>query len=889
MAQGSGRGYWQQRLEYDITARLDESRGVLSGTQQVRYHNHSPDTLRTISFHLYLNAFRPGSRWADADSAEGRRRFNDLTDPHYAYNRIANVSVVTGGQAAGRPVGPADGRAGGTAAGRTGGPGDLALTPIYPFAPDSTIVRFVLPEAVPPGGVFTVRLDWEARPSTLPRRQGRRGRHYDFAQWYPRVVAYDRYGWQEHPLYPAGEFYGDFGEFRVTLDVPEDQVVGATGVPVCGDPGWRAANRNPSGAVEYGRDAYGAVACPEGPAEPGRKRIGWVAKDVHHFAISMNPAYRYESGRYGGVLVHVLYQPGDEPSWGGGIAVGRTVEALRWLDGLFGPYPWPQITNLHRIEGGGTEFPMMVMDGSAGLGLILHEVGHNYLMGILANKEWMEGWLDEGFTSFQTSWYAERATGESEYPSLEHAMLLWDLDGWSQSMTRPAETFRNFATYNTMTYDRGELFFHQLRAILGDSTMRAVLRAYYDRWKLRHVDEAAFRDVAEEVSRRDLRTFFAQWLHSTVLYDYAVGRVKTSRRPGGSALGTGRSALGDSAEWVTRIEVVRKAPGVFPVTVVVRSREDSAITRVDGFAEREWVELRTRGRPRDVEVDPEVVAHDWNRLNNRRRRGLLGFRETPRTRVHLDRVFSQPVRRDGLTLALLPTLWYNDEGGLTLGLRGRSDYLGRFEQNSASLSLETRRLADGESRPGGAFFRWRNPVQWYRPRVSQQLEAYWVEGRAGLAASGERDLSRRRTGGTRRAIGAEARWLVTTDSDYLEPALWDAGGTVEASSWLRLSDTTGTWKLGGRLSVGGGVEYRHHGPGTVTRDRYDVQPYLRAVAELTAQERVIHGKPAAAAVREEVERVGAKRVLLLTTRSLADGRLVRDIGSALGDRFVARQ
>ncbi|MEP7228115.1 MAG: hypothetical protein ABI785_12180, partial [Gemmatimonadales bacterium] len=373
--------YWQQDVGYEIEARLDEPSGVLSGTERIRYSNHSPDTLTTFSLHLYLNAFRPGSRWSDADSSEGRRRFNDLRDPAFAFNHVRNVRIM------GAPVRSA-----------------------YPFAPDSTVIRFDLPRPLAPGESMSVDMDWDARPSTVPRRQGRRGRRFDFAQWYPKVVVYDRYGWAEHPLYPAGEFYGEFGSFLVDLDVAEDQVVGATGVPVCGDPGWERANRAPSRPVEYQRDYYGArtpsaAAC--NGAAPGRKRIRWYAEDVHHFALSLNPAYRYEGGAYQDVAVHVLYQPGDEAGWGNGTAVERTVTALAWLDRLFGKFAWPQLTNVHRIEGGGTEFPMMVHDGSADLGLILHEVGHNYLMGLLASNEWKEGFLDEGFTSFQTTWYDE--------------------------------------------------------------------------------------------------------------------------------------------------------------------------------------------------------------------------------------------------------------------------------------------------------------------------------------------------------------------------------------------------------------------------------------------------------------------------------------------------
>jgi hypothetical protein len=783
--------YWQQRLDYTITATLDEPRGTLGGNQRVVYHNNSPDSLRTVSFHLYLNAFRPGSRWSDADSVEHRRRFNDLKDPDYAFNRVSEVGI-----------------------------NGHSVTPAYPFAPDSTIVRFTLARPAAPGDSFVVTMNWEARPSTTPRRQGRKGRAFDFAQWYPRVVAYDRYGWEEHPLYPAGEFYGDFGDFRVLLDVPEDQVVGATGVPVCGDPGWDKANRTPARPVEYQRDTYGTVLC-DNQGSAGRKRILWVAKDVHHFALSMNPGYRYEGGRFGDVAVHVLYQPGDEKSWGGGVAVRNTETALRWLDGLFGPFPWPQLTNVHRIEGGGTEFPMMVHDGSAGLGLILHEVGHNYLMGILASNEWKEGFLDEGFTSFQTSWYEELHGIPNGYTSNERTILLSDLDGWSEPTSLVSEHYRDFNTYNAMIYDRGELFFQQLRGIVGDSTMRRILRTYYQRWKLKHVDESAFRAVAEEVSGRDLTQFFAQFLHSTDLYDYAVGKVSTER------------AGGPAGRWTTRVEIVRKAPGAYPVEVVVRSRNDSASTRAVGTAEREWLELVTRDKPREVEVDPGAQAHDWNMLNNRKRHGFLGWAREPRRYIYLDRLFSQPTRRDRLTVGLVPTVWYNDFSGVVVGARMRGDYLGRFQQSELYYAVDTKRI--GKHDGFGTYGRLRNPTWLRSPRTTQSFEAWSLEGRAGLAASAERETNRHRAFGAQTFRGVSARWMVTTDTDYLDPALWDGGGTVEASAWIRSSEKRGAWSVSGRLTLDGGVEYRNRGAGFTTGNSYDVQPYGRLTGEATAR------------------------------------------------------
>jgi hypothetical protein len=543
--------YWQQDVAYEISARLDEPSGTLGGAERITYHNQSPDTLTSFALHLYLNAFRPGSRWADADSMEGKRRFNDLHDPDFAFNHVRDVRIM--GQ---------------------------SVQPIYPFAPDSTVVRFALPQPLAPGDSMTVEMQWDARPSTVPRRQGREGRRFDFAQWYPKVVVYDRYGWEEHPLYPGGEFYGEFGRFTVDLDVPSDQVVGATGVPVCGDPGWEHANQA-SRPVEYQRDYYGAStpsadACQG--AEPGRKRIRWYAEQVHHFAMSLNPAYRYEGGHFGNVAVHVLYQPGDEKTWGGGIAVKRTETALAWLDQVYGPFGWPQLTNVHRIEGGGTEFPMMVHNGSADQGLIVHEAGHNYTMGLLANNEWREGWLDEGFTSFQTTWFWE-TQGRESYAGTENEVLQLDLDNYSEPTSLVSEDYRDFTSYQIGVYTRGELFFHQLRAIVGDATMHQILRTFYQQWKYRHVDENAFRAVAEEVSHRDLSTFFAQWLHGVELFDYAVGRVRVRQSGEG---------------YVTRVEVVRRANGRFPQDVAVLAAGDTSVARTDGLAEREWVEIPTR-------------------------------------------------------------------------------------------------------------------------------------------------------------------------------------------------------------------------------------------------------------------------------------------------------
>ena len=782
--------YWQQRVAYDITASLDEPSGVLTGSVRIRYVNQSPDTLRDFYVHQYLNAFRPGSRWAAVDSAEGRVRFQHMKDPDYAFERITSSTVM-----------------------------GAALKPDYPDAPDSTIAHWRLPRPLAPGDSLVAEIDWQARPSTLPRRQGRRGRRFDFAQWYPKVVVYDQYGWEDHPLYPAGEFYGEFASYDVVLDLAADQVVGATGVPIEGDPGWEKAavgaggQTVPRGGIDYQRSYYGRSSNKCGGPAVGRKCVRFFADSVHHFAFSLNPDYRYEEGRYKDVVVRVLYQPGDSATWGKGIAVQRTEVALAWLDQLFGKFAWPQITNVHRIEGGGTEFPMMIMDGSASQGLIVHELGHNYTMGILANNEWREGWIDEGFTSFQTDWFFEATSGQSSYAANEADILEWDLDRWSQPVSMISDRYRDFNTYNTMIYSKGQLFLDQLRYVVGDEAMLEILRTYYARWRLKHVDETAFRDVAEEISHMDLKWLFAQWLHGTPLIDYELKKVERTR------LADGR--------WLTTAIIDRKGDGWMPVEI---GDKDTIYTRASGQPERDRVEFVTTKKPGRLVLDPRIRAHDWNALNNHEPKGLLRTRSTSNTRF--DNPTRNDARRDGVVQRLMPVAWYNDFGGLTAALRFRSNYLGRFEKDLALVSYAT---DAGATKNIGVYARFGNSVKKPLPRTESSAAFWWVEGRSGVALHADRALNERLGGNTDRHAGFDAIWMAVNELGYVDRDLWDNAGSVEIEPWASVIKRSGpkTWR--GRLGVRAGLVYRNPGPGIQSDNRYDVELFARPTGEVSVR------------------------------------------------------
>jgi hypothetical protein len=750
--------YWQQDIRYTITARLDEPSGILTGAGALLYRNHSPDTLTRMAFHLYLNAFRPGSKWAARERAEdGYSRYADLPDPYYAYERLHGVRI-----------------------------GGVALEPRYPGAPDSTVVEFTLPRPLPPGDSLLLDLDWEARLSVIPRRQGRYQRRYDFAEWYPEVAVYDRDGWEAHPLYPEGEFYGEYGTYDVTLNLLADQVCGATGVPVSGDPGWTGARATPETRVTLQGDWYGDTLHPTpytpnpggsapGIPAPGRKRVRFYADSVEHFAFSCNPDYRYEEGRYGETVIHVLYLPQDSATWGRGVAVRRVAGSLAWLDSLFGHYAWPQVTAVHRIEGGGTEFPMMVMLGGAEQSLILHEIGHQYTYGILGNNEWKEGWLDEGFTTFQTAWYFQRRGMGVPSRRTQMLVLRLDLDGWSQPVVLPAELYADYGIYARMVYTKGQLIYEMLRYMLGEDAFRRAVREYYARWRFKHVTSEEFRDVCEEVSHRDLSWFFAEWLHGEPLVDYALRKVR--RR---------RAAVG----WTTDIEVERLGTGVMPVDIAVPVGDTTLIVRARGIERRETVEIHTAGRPGRIELDPGRQTMDWNYLNNLEGPHLpfrlivgVGRRED-----HLGWSATSPARRDRLVVNWVPLAWYNDGGGLTLGLQARSNYMGRFELNRTQVTWPVGALRSGDPSPMGrlrpdVYVSLRDPVAGRRARVRTEAALWSLEGRTGTRAAWSRDLGAHFGEPVAAAAGASAALMTVTDARYLDRSRWDDLNTFELSAW----------------------------------------------------------------------------------------------------------
>lgn len=591
---GDTLGYWQQRADYTIVAQLDERRGVIRANGTLHYVNASPDTLRELWLHQHLNAFRPGSRWSADDEAKGKQRFQRLTDPAYAYERFTSPPRVNGRR----------------------------VRAEYPLAPDSTVVRLRLPRPLLPNDSLDVALAWEARPSTVLRRQGRQGRHFDFAQWFPKVAVYDRQGWKPNAFVPQGELYGEFGTFDVTFVLPHDQVIAASGVPVSGDPGWDRVRVPGSEAPALARDAYGPVRTARPPATPkGYRAVRFVARDVHHFGWSVSPDYRYEGSRlvrarsgqrgWDTVALHVLHE-----KWEPGRTLADLRHAMSWLESLYGSYAWPQITVAERLEGSGTEFPMLVMNGEEDRSLVVHEAGHQFTYGILANNEWQSAWMDEGFTTYQELW----ARGEARVPlAIERAAKGWAVgadipdplqrgrvqaaDAFTRSVEAPvrfsdpsplglrSDLFATKDDYDAVVYDRAAGFYSALHDVMGDEPFRRFLRRYYSRWAGKHVDRWAMQRAAEDVTNAPLGWFFGQWIDSVGTIDYVLEAPVTEH-------------FGSGDGWQVTVQLQRRGVYRHPMPVGVRTATGWTVVRGEALPDRQAVRIVVRERPLEVRLDP---------------------------------------------------------------------------------------------------------------------------------------------------------------------------------------------------------------------------------------------------------------------------------------------
>ncbi len=643
--------YWQQFVHYKMEVTLDPATHLLTGTSHILYRNNSPDKLDRIYMYLYPNGFKDNNTLR-AQEAKKYYVKNLPNEEAAGWLKINEFRLTPKGKAA------SDNKV------------------MSAFQVNDSILEAVLPEPLLPGEEIEIDLTFTSKVHKFQDRAGYRDNQYDFAQWYPKLCVYDDEGWHDEPLHFLGEFYGEFGTFDMTINVPFEYIVGATGVVTEGDPGWSlvAVDTALSESVWRKKHSEMKAEIKKQSANTKMRRVAFHAENVHDFAWITSPDFLYERGEYDGIPIHVLYRSYAKPRWTK-VVTERGRRALEWLSTKFGRYPYPQLTITHGLLGGGMEYPMLVMNASESEGLILHEVGHIYFFGIFGNNEQKEAWLDEGFTSFQTAWYMETRYGAWGYDRekrLKNATWLarhrpaqtnnesnrgWAQQymnsGFNEPISKYAYQYDNGVGYGVNAYTKGSIFFEMLRYIVGAETFERICKEYFNRWALKHVNEARFRQVCEEVSGMDLGWFFQQWLHETKTVDYRLGQVQSEQVANG--------------EWQTIVEIKRNDAGLMPVEVELEFAEGAkAQQRWEGKEAQGTITFASTSKPQRVVLDPQDQVMDKSRLGHGNMRVEL-YPEYP----HIE----DYVPNDAYVLTWKPSVWYNDIDGARVGVKFKGRYL----------------------------------------------------------------------------------------------------------------------------------------------------------------------------------------------------------------------
>ena len=744
--------YWQQFVTYKMDVRLDTSIHTLTGQSTITYKNNSPDTLYNFYLNLYANAFQEGTvkhreYMAGLGRTSRQDRFKMGMDRYFSNYEITNFFIKQNEKV-------------------------LADT----FKIDDTILSAKITGGLLPGGSISVDLDWVQKVGEFSERYGRVGKQYNFAQWYPRVVVYDENGWFNEPFHAEGEFYGEFGNYDVKMDVPKGYIIGSTGTVTSGDPGWEEVRVDT--AKKFSEWLKGFKASRPKYNSDERRIVSFYAENVHDFAWVTTPNFVYESGEWNGVDVHVLFNQKNGKKWTKKV-VARTERAVEWLSDKFGMYPYPQVTNTDRIAGGGMEYPMLVMDGSESESLILHEVGHIWFYGILANNEVREAWLDEGFTSFQTRWYMMNRYGKHGFDLSNSRYKDWQRKYWKfgnslgntqwgmirfmdsgqdEPISRSTYMFKGPRAAGSNAYTKPSLMLDELKYILGEETFLKGMKEYYRRWNLKHTNEKRFIDAIEDVSEKDLDWFFRPWLHDTRVLDYGIKNFEKTK-------------LEDNS-WNISLDLVRYGNRDMPQLVETILK--------DGTMHRIWWEnhkfritdtfvYNVPEEPLYATLDPDAQTMDIDYRNN------FSSKMPDERMLYRPGMNYQP--RNKYVLQYFPTIHYLDKDGYMPGVNFLKTYSSLENiESSINLGSKTQKI----------FYSINGWTKLPHSSIDQfNYQIYNLRGVEGVAISILKDINSDNYGNGLNQIEFGFYWNQVRDTSRTH--LYDKGSIIVNSTKMRSS------------------------------------------------------------------------------------------------------
>lgn len=497
-------GYWQQSADYEMDIDFDVENHQFTGSQTITYTNNSPDTLKNLYYHLYFNAFQPGSMMdtrsiniADADQRVGDR-ISRLAPHEIGYLHIKTLTVK------GSEV---------------------------QFNEAGTILEVDLEDFILPGETVKLESTFEAQVPLQIRRSGRdseEGVSYSMTQWYPKLANYDNDGWHPNP-YVGREFYGIWGDFDVTIHIDKDYTVAASG-------------------VLQNKEEIGHGYAPERKMKQKvkkSKKLSWnfLAENVHDFAWGADEDYTHEIyTTKSGVEMHFFYIPGPETTENWQAMPPILEEALEFMNKHYGKYPYPVYSFIQGGDGG-MEYPMATLitgerTMNSLVGVSIHEWMHSWYQMVLAFDEAQYPWMDEGFTSYGSAYTMNHlfekgllAGGAVEYPMANSVKGLgrFAMSGLDEPLTTHADHFSTNAAYGVGSYTKGAVYLEQLKYIVGEETFNKALLKFYNTWKFKHPTPNHFIKIMEDESGMILDWYNQYWVNMTKYPDYGIDTVHTDK------------------------------------------------------------------------------------------------------------------------------------------------------------------------------------------------------------------------------------------------------------------------------------------------------------------------------------------------------------------------
>ncbi len=548
--------YWQQHVDYKMDVTMNVENYNYTGTQELEYTNNSPDTLKNVYYHLFYNAFQPGSEMdvrsrtiADPD-ARVMDRISKLSTEEEGFLKVSDLTQ--------------DGKS--------------LKTEVA-----GTILEVKLAEPILPGKKAVFKLKFHGQLPVQIRRSGRNnagGVALSMTQWYPKLAEYDFEGWHADP-YIAREFYGVWGDFDVNITIDATYTIGGTGYL-----------QNPD-EIGHGYEKPGTKI-----KKPKKgKMLTWhfKAPKVHDFAWAADPDYIHDviDGEHG-IKLHFFYKNNPEIKENWKALEPKTAELLAYYDKNIGQYPYKKYSVIQGGDGG-MEYGMCTLitgerKPASLVGVTAHEFAHSWFQFVLATNESKNEWMDEGFTTYISN-EAMNALDGGDNPNPQAASydsyIRLANSGFEQPQTTHADRYARNAAYGAAAYSKGAVFLAQLGYIIGKEDLDKTIKRYFHDFEFKHPNPNDIMRSAEKVSGIQLDWYLTDWTKTTNTIDYAINGVK------------------DAGNGKTEITLERK--GLMPMPI------DLYLTHTDGTQESYYIPLRMmRGeKPNPFPNMKRTQEEDW--------------------------------------------------------------------------------------------------------------------------------------------------------------------------------------------------------------------------------------------------------------------------------------